>query len=125
VFVPLLLIALKQLIQSHNVITRSRALWYGIFLRMKVFDPLVSVEPGKEAGLRGWAVAAAIIGRLQEVGLSREIDVPAIVAPVLSDLSECELEELARQIFGPLMDTSRCVLRHHVDDWQAPCHVRT
>src|SRR3954452_7093900 len=57
-------------------------------LRMKVFDPLVSVELGAQAGLRGWAVAAAIIGRLQEVGLSGGIDMLAILGPVISDLSE-------------------------------------
>jgi hypothetical protein len=78
---------------------------------MKVFDPLVSLEPSARAGgLRGWAVAAAIIARLQEVGLSAGIDVPAILGPAISDLSESELEELARQLSGPLMDTSRCFL---------------
>jgi hypothetical protein len=80
-------------------------------LRMKVFDPLVSVEPGARADLRGWAVAAAIIARLQEVGLSAGIDVPAILGPAISDLSESELEELARQTSGPLLDTPRCLLR--------------
>jgi len=74
---------------------------------MKVFDPLVSIEPGAQASLRGWAVAAAIIARLQEVGLSGGIDVPAILGPAISDLSESELEELARHLSGPLMDTSR------------------
>jgi hypothetical protein len=93
-------------------------------LRMKVFDPLVSIEPSAQAGLRGWAVAAAIIARLQEVGLSGGIDVPAILGPAISDLSESELEELARQLFGPLMDTSRCFLGHHVREWQAACQVR-
>jgi hypothetical protein len=79
---------------------------------MKVFDPLVSVEPSARAsGLRGWAVAAAIIARLQEVGLSAGIDVPAILGPAISDLSESELEELARQTSGPLLDTPRCLLR--------------
>jgi hypothetical protein len=74
---------------------------------MKVFDPLVSVEPRARAGgLRGWAVAAAIIARLQQVALSDEIDVPAILGPAISDLSESELEELARQLCGPLMDTA-------------------
>jgi hypothetical protein len=61
-------------------------------LRMKVFDPLVSVEPSAQGGLRGWAVAAAIIARLQEVGLSGGIDVPAIIDPAISDPSESELE---------------------------------
>jgi hypothetical protein len=79
---------------------------------MKVFDPLVSVELAAHADLRGWAVAAAIIARLQEVGLSGGIDVPAILGPPLSDLGESELEELARQLYGPLMDTSRCLLEH-------------
>jgi hypothetical protein len=73
---------------------------------MNVFDPLVSVEPSAQDGLRGWAVAAAIIARLQEVGLSVELDVPAILGPAISDLSESELEELARQLYGPLMDTA-------------------
>jgi hypothetical protein len=80
---------------------------------MDVFDPLVSVDPSAHADLRGWAVAAAIIGRLQEIGLSAGIDVPAILGPAISDLSEPEREELARQIFGPLMDTSRCILGRH------------
>jgi hypothetical protein len=43
---------------------------------------------------------------LQEVGLSGGIDVPAILGPAISDLSESELEELARQLSGPLMDTT-------------------
>jgi hypothetical protein len=86
---------------------------------MTVFDPLVSVEPSAQAGLRGWAVAAAIIARLQEVGLSDGIDVPAILGPAISDLSESELEELARHLFGPLMDISRCLLGHHVREWLA------
>jgi hypothetical protein len=74
---------------------------------MNVFDPLVSVEQSAQPGLRGWAVAAAIIARLQEVGLSGGIDVPAILGPAISDLSDSELEELGRQLYGPLMDTSR------------------
>ena len=59
---------------------------------MKVFDPLVSIEPSAQARLRGWAVAAAIIARLQEVGLSGGIDVPAILGPAISDLSEADLQ---------------------------------
>jgi hypothetical protein len=79
---------------------------------MKVLDPLVLMEGSSaQAGRRGWAIAAAIIARLQEVGLSGGIDVPAILAPAISDLSEAELEELARQINGPLLDTPRCLLR--------------
>ena len=73
---------------------------------MNVFDPLVSVEPSAQDGLRGWAVAAAIIACLNEVGLSRGIDVPAILGPAISDLGASELEELARQLYGPLMDTA-------------------
>ena len=73
---------------------------------MNVFDPLVSVEPSAQDGLRGWAVAAAIIARLNVVGLSGEIGVPAILDSATSDLSESELEELARQLYGPLMDTA-------------------
>jgi hypothetical protein len=88
-------------------------------LSMNVFDPPVSIEPGAQASFRGWAVAAAIIARLQEVGLSGGIDVPAILGLTISDLSESELEELARQLSGPLMDTSRCFLGHHVSEWQA------
>jgi hypothetical protein len=64
--------------------------------RVSAFDPLLSIEPGAQAGLRGWAVAAAIIARLQEVGLSGGIDVPAILGPAIPDLGEPELEELAR-----------------------------
>ncbi len=77
---------------------------------MELFDPLVSFDPSAHAGLRGWAVAAAIIGRLQDAGLSAGIDVRAILSPAISDLSEPEREELARQAFGPLMDPSRCTL---------------
>jgi hypothetical protein len=93
-------------------------------LRMKVLDSLVSVEPAGHADLRGWAVAAAIIARLQEVGLSGAIDIPAILGPAISDLSESELDELARQMFGPLTDTSQCFLGHHVREWQAVRQVR-
>jgi hypothetical protein len=100
---------MKYLIQSHRLITRSRAGWHGI-LRMNAFDPLVSIEPGAQAGLRGWAVAAAIIARLQEVGLSGGIDVPAILGLAISDLGASELEELARQLYGPLMDAPSGVL---------------
>ena len=79
---------------------------------MKVFDPLVSVERSRaQADLAGWAVAAAIISRLHQFGLSEGIDVKAILSPALSDLNEAELEELARQLSGPLMDISRCSLR--------------
>jgi hypothetical protein len=81
-------------------------------VRMNAFDPLVSIEPGAQVGLRGWAVAAAIIGRLQEVGLSGGMNVPAILGPAISDPGESELEELARQLYGPLMDTSRCLPEH-------------
>ena len=75
---------------------------------MKIFDPLVSVEPGPQTGLQGWAVAAAIIARLQEVG----IDVPAILGPALADLGKSELDELARHLAGPLMDRPRCFRWH-------------
>ena len=81
-------------------------------VRMNAFDPLVSIEPGAPVGLRGWAVAAAIIARLQEVGLSSGLDMAAILGPAISDLSESEFEELTLQMFGPLMDTSRCLLEH-------------
>jgi hypothetical protein len=75
-------------------------------VRMNAFDPLVSIEPATQPGLRGWAVAADLIARLQEVGLSGGIDVPAILGPAISDLGASELEELARQLYGPLMDTA-------------------
>jgi hypothetical protein len=81
-------------------------------VRMNAFDPLVSIGPATQAGFRGWAVAAALIARLQEVGLSGGIDVQAILGPAISDLGASELEELARQLYGPLMDTSRCLLEH-------------
>jgi hypothetical protein len=81
---------------------------------MKVFDPLVSVDPSAQARLRGWAVAAAIIARLQEVGLSGGIDVPAILGPAISDLSGADFEELARQLNGPLMDPPRYLLGDNV-----------
>ena len=81
---------------------------------MNAFDPLVSIEPATQAGLRGWAVAAAIIANLQEVGLSGGIDVPAILGPAISDLSEADLEELARQLIGPLMDPPRYLLGDNV-----------
>ena len=55
-------------------------------VRMNAFDPLVSIEPGAQAGIRGWAVAAAIIARLKEAGLSGGIDVLAILGPAISDL---------------------------------------
>ena len=93
-------------------------------LRMKVFDPLVSLESAARADLRGWAVAAAIIARLQEVGLSGGIDMRAILGPAISDLSESELEELAGQMFGPLMDIPRCFLGQHVREWQTARQVR-
>ena len=86
---------------------------------MRIFDSLVSIEPSVQVDLRGWAVAAAIIARLQEVGRSDGIDVPAILGPAISDLSESELEELVRQLSGPLMDVSRCLLRHHAREWWA------
>lgn len=85
---------------------------------MKVLDPLVSLQPSPQAGLRGWAVAAAIIARLQEVGLPSGTDMQAILGPALSDLSEPELEELARQMSGPLADTSQRFLGHHVSERQ-------
>jgi hypothetical protein len=94
------------------VITSGRAFGHGILLAMKISDPLVSVQPSTQAGLRGWAVAAAIIARLQEVGLAGGIDMRAILGPAISDLSEPELEELARQMSGPLADTSQRVLGH-------------
>ena len=55
-------------------------------VRMNAFDPLVSIEPGAQAGIRGWAVGAAIIARLKEAGLSGGIDVLAILGPAISDL---------------------------------------
>ena len=73
---------------------------------MNAFDPLVSIEPATQAGLRGWAVAADLIARLQEVGPSGGIDIPAILGPAISDLGASELEELARQLYGPLIDTA-------------------
>jgi len=86
---------------------------------MKFSDPLVSIEPGAQTGRRGWAVAAAIIARLQEVGLSAGIDVPAILGPAMSDLGESEWQELARQFSGPLVDSPRCFLGHRVGQWSA------
>jgi hypothetical protein len=91
---------------------------------MKVFDPLVWVErSGAQADLAGWAVAAAIIARLHEFGLSDGIDVKAILDPVTSDLSEAELEKLARQINGPLLDTPRYLLRAWQDKDQNAKHT--
>jgi hypothetical protein len=115
----------KRLIQSHTLVTRSRALWHGIVCVMKVSDPLVLMEGSSaQAGRRGWAIAAAIIARLHESGFLDRIDVTEILGPAISDLSESELGELARQLSGPLMDTSRCFLGHHVREWQAACQVR-
>jgi hypothetical protein len=82
----------------------------GHLLRMTVLDPLLSFEPSMKAGLRGWAVAAAIIARLQQVGRSEAFELTAILGPVIADLSESELEELARQVNGPLMDTDDAFL---------------
>lgn len=87
---------------------------------MKVSDPLVLVERSTtQAGLRGWAVAAAVVARLHELGRAEGIDVAAILGPVLLDLTESELEALAAQMTGPLMDTPRCLLGRPVRGWQA------
>ena len=86
---------------------------------MKIIDPLVSIEPSAQARLRGWSVAAAIIARLQEVGLSSGTDVAAILGPAISDLNEADLKELARQLDGPLMDPPRYVLGDNV----RACHL--
>ncbi|GEP61752.1 hypothetical protein [Reyranella soli] len=67
-------------------------------------DPLVSFEPSARTHLRGWAIAAAIVARLQEVGFSGGIDVPEVLGPIISDLNGAELQELARQLSGPLAD---------------------
>ena len=55
-------------------------------MRMTVLDPLVSIKPSTEAARRGWAVAAAIIGRMQEADLVG-IDLPAILRPVIQPLA--------------------------------------
>jgi hypothetical protein len=83
-------------------------------MRMTVLDPLVSIKPSTEAARRGWAVAAAIIGRLQEADLVG-IDLPAILRPVISALSELELAELDRQFYGPLTETETSLL----GEWHA------
>ena len=86
---------------------------------MKVDDPLVSMDLSAEARLKGWAVAAAIIARLQETGTSGGIDVSAILGPAISDLTGSELEELARQLSGPLTDTSPCPLSSLAREWRS------
>ena len=73
-------------------------------------DPLVSMELSIEAASRGWAVAAAIIGRLEEVGVLDPTDSMAVVGPAISDLTKAELEALGRQLTGPLMDTPQWLL---------------
>jgi hypothetical protein len=79
-----------------------------------------------QAGLAGWAVAAAIVDRLHEFSLADgSVDVAAILGPALSDLSESELEELAKQITGPLMDTPRRLLRQYVRAWRLREQFRT
>lgn len=85
---------------------------------MKVSDPLVLVERSTtQVGLKGWAVAAAVIARLHDLGRAEGIDVAAILGPALSDLTESELEALAAQITGPLMDPPRCLLGRSVREW--------
>ena len=79
---------------------------------MKFDDPLVSIELSAEARLKGWAVAAAIIARLQEIGVLDQTNSTAVLGPAISDLTKSELEELARQLTGPLMDTPQCLLEH-------------
>ena len=78
-------------------------------------------------GHRGWAVAAAIIGLLQEAELLDGIDLPAILGPVISDLSKEELEELDRQVFGPLSETWHVGSSPHVFGFvkpNGPCRVQ-
>ncbi|WP_170303834.1 hypothetical protein [Reyranella soli] len=76
---------------------------------MKLDDPLVSMDLSAEACLKG-AVAAAIIARLREVGVLDRTDSMAV--PWLRHLrfTKSELEDLARQLTGPLMDTPHCLL---------------
>ena len=88
-------------------------------LHMKFDDPLVSMELRAEARLKGWAVAAAIIARLQEVGFLDRINSMAVLDPAISDLTKSELEELARQLTGSLMDTPQCLLEHQAMRVQA------
>ena len=53
---------------------------------MRVSNPLVLVKRSSvQADLAGWAVAAAIIARLHEFGLSDGIDVKAILGSAISD----------------------------------------
>ena len=74
---------------------------------MTVVDPLVSLHTSDETGLRGWAVAAALVSQLQEADRSGALDVSGILAAAISDLDEAELKELDRQLFGPLTENSR------------------
>jgi hypothetical protein len=91
---------------------------------MKVSDPLVLIQGSSaQAGLAGWAVAADIIARLSDFGLSDRIDVKAILGPAISNLSEADLEQLARQINGPLLDTPRFLLRAWQDKDQNDTHT--
>lgn len=90
---------------------------------MKESDPLVVVERSSaQAAAKGWAVAAAIVARLHELGVSRGIDVPAVLGPVLSDLSDTELKKLASQIAGPLMDAPGSLLGQYVGGSAADHH---
>jgi hypothetical protein len=86
---------------------------------MQTVDPLVSIEASEDeskeaASLAGWIVAAEIIARLREHSLLSPIDVAAIIGPALADLTRAELDELSRQLDGPLFDSPRSCLERYL-----------
>src|SRR5262245_28285713 len=91
-------------------------------------DPLVIIKTrpldtfdtqgGAAFGLAGWVVAAELLARMRDLNVIGAREATAIIDHALSELDESDLDELAEQLEGPLVDGSRTALGSHLKSWR-------
>ncbi len=69
-------------------------------------------------GLAGWAVAAELLARMRDLNVISVPEAAAIIDRALSDLDESDLDDLAEQLNGPLVDGSRTALGRYLEAWR-------
>jgi len=91
-------------------------------------DPLVIIKTrpldtfdtqgGAAFGLAGWVVAAELLARMRDLNVIGAQEATAIIDHALSELDESDLDELAEQLEGPLVDGSRSALGPYLKSWR-------
>jgi hypothetical protein len=91
-------------------------------------DPLVIIKTrpvdasdtygGAALSLAGWVVAAELLARMRDLNVIGAQEATAIIDHALSDLDESDLDELAEQLEGPLVDGSPTALGPYLKSWR-------